>query len=144
MRYAAFLKDKTGLPLLVSGGKSDGDVVSEAELMAQVLQDSFAVSADWLETASRNTAENAGYCAEILQQHGVNKAFLISHAYHMKRAVYVFKKEGLQITPAPIVSGVQDLEVSSVPGFVPTYSRLNWSTIALHEYFGLLWYRIRY
>lgn len=144
LRYAILLKKKTGLPILVTGGGLEDNVISQAELMSNVSKEYFHEDVTWIETTSRNTAENAKYSVEILQKADIDKIYLVTHAFHMLRAVWIFEKVGLQVTPAPTVFDIHDVDISTFSGFIPTISNLNWSTIALHEYFGLLWYQIRY
>ncbi len=144
LRYAAALQRKTNLPILVSGGTVYGRRVSEADLMKNVLEEDFDTGVDWTETRSRNTAENAEYSARVLKEDGIDSIFLVTHAVHMRRSVRAFEQTGLEVTPAPTAYGYYKLNQPELPWFVPTLEALNGSHAALYEYFGLLWYRIRY
>ncbi|MBE0507944.1 MAG: YdcF family protein [Marinospirillum sp.] len=138
LNYAAYLHSISGLPLLVTGGRVHDEAESEAELMARLLQSSFGIHATWLEEQSRTTHENALFSAEILKQQGINEVVLISHAWHLARAVPIFEAQGLQVTPAP-------LQFSSPPThglirWIPRTYHLNKSTQALHEWLGRMVY----
>lgn len=99
--YAAQLAKASGKPLLLTGGVPDGGV-AEAVLMQQVLQRQVGVTARWLETASRTTAENASLSASILHPLGKRRIALVTNAWHMQRAEAVFAHTGFVVTPAPM------------------------------------------
>ena len=100
LRYAAVLARQSGKPVLVSGGSPEGGV-SEAVLMRQSLQRDFAVPVRWEEPRSHNTAENARFSAEILLAAGVRRIALVTHSWHMPRALRSFSQYGLEVIPAP-------------------------------------------
>ncbi|WP_293775628.1 YdcF family protein [uncultured Oxalicibacterium sp.] len=142
LRYAAKLQRATGLPLLVTGGSPEGAAESEAAIMARVLRDEFSVPVQWEEGASDNTAENARLTAQMLTQEGVRDVLLITDAMHMPRAVGVFARTGLRITPAPTAF------VSTAPAipadYIPRAAWLHQSSYAMHEWIGIFWYWLRH
>ncbi|WP_353259131.1 YdcF family protein [Prochlorothrix hollandica] len=77
-------------------------IASEAEDMATLLQ-GFGVpgSALVLEPQSLNTYQNALYTAEILRERQLNTILLVTSAIHMPRALAIFRKQGLTVSPAP-------------------------------------------
>jgi len=142
LRYAALLKRRLGLPLVVAGGAFNPDETPEAMLMARTLEDSLGVVPDLLETRSRNTAENALNTRKLLEARHV---LLVTHALHMRRAAQAFKVAGFEVTPAPMgYRAVFDAEDLSLFDFLPSAEALILSRNALHEYLGLGWYRLRY
>jgi len=144
IRYAALLAKQTDLPLLVSGGKVFKDSVSsEADIMAEVLNNEFNQAVRWKEQNSRNTAENAFYTQEILSQENITRIILVTHAFHMHRAVEQFQQQGLQVMPAPTVflSRTGSLNLLS---FLPSARALQISSLAIHEIMGRTWYKLRY
>lgn len=146
LRYGAYLHRQTGLPLLVSGGHVlDSKGASLAAVMAESLQHDFGITAVWLEDRSRTTAENAIYAEQLLQQKGVDTVLLVTHAYHMPRAVAIFEKSGLKVIPAPTMLAVKG--DGGAPRFMlwlPSATALQDSYIAMHELVGRFWYWIRY
>lgn len=66
------------------------------------LQRQVGVTARWLETASRTTAENASLSASILHPLGKRRIALVTNAWHMQRAEAVFAHTGFVVTPAPM------------------------------------------
>lgn len=140
IRYAATLQRETGLPLLVSGGQPDGAAVSEASIMARVLQEDFSAPVKWIEAASNNTAENAQYSFRILNAAGVRRILLVTDALHMQRAKLVFEQMGLEVIPAPtiFISTGRSTPADFLPG------SLHNTSYAMHEWLGLAWYGLRY
>lgn len=144
IRYAAKLARQQGLPILVSGGSVvDTEYLSEAVLMADVLEQEFKTPVAWLETQSRNTAENAQFSRHVLQSFAVNKIVLVTQAYHMPRAVSEFRKAGFVVLPAPTayIGGYSEWTIFD---FLPSATALTNSFLLAHENLGMLWYRIRY
>ena len=53
-----------------------------------------------IEQESRNTFENATFSKKLLtQKHLLPPYLLVTSAWHMRRAQYIFKKEGLDVIP---------------------------------------------
>lgn len=143
LHYAGLLHQQTALPVLVSGGYVHSQVLSEAAVMAQTLQNSFRVDTVWQEQQSENTAENALYSVELLNAQEVEKVFLVTHARHMPRAVMMFEAQGMAVTPAP--TGFTEAPDYRLPAtYLPSVYALAISYAALHEYLGIAWYRWRY
>jgi uncharacterized SAM-binding protein YcdF (DUF218 family) len=141
LRYGAYLQGKTGLPIMTTGGAWLHDSESEAALMARVLERDFKGIAKWRENRSRTTWENALYSKQLADQHGIKRALLVTHAWHMSRAVYSFQQAGLDVTPAPTIFTSIDLPCARFSHFVPSMNALHTSTYMLHELLGVLWYR---
>jgi uncharacterized SAM-binding protein YcdF (DUF218 family) len=139
LRYAAKLQRESGLPLLVTGGNPDGGKLSEAEAMSQVLTREFGVPVRWIEGASNNTRENAQLTAARLKADGIIRVVLVTHAWHMPRALRSFTEAGLSASPAP--TSFQS-EAATVLDFLP--SHYGAARCAIHEWLGLLWYRVRF
>lgn len=142
LRYGAKLQRETGLPLLVTGGKPDGGQVSEGEAMRRVLEAEFGVPVRWVEDRSDNTRENAAYSRELLKGSGVGTVYLVTHAWHMPRAKWIFEREGFKVVPAGIAfHGARPLTVLD---FLPGAGALGASALYLHEKIGLLWYGLKH
>lgn len=141
LRYGALLARKSKKPLLVTGGNPDGGERSEAEAMRDSLNRDFGVQVRWLESDSDNTLENARRSAELLLPAGVRKVALVTHAWHMPRAVAAFESAGLEVLPAP--TGYQSIGPVSALDFVPRAGAMQGSARALHEWIGQGWYALR-
>ncbi|SRR6266446_4586173 len=143
VRYGAYLARKTDLPILVSGGLGSSDENSLASLMTNVLWTDYGMRAKWLESRSINTAENAIFSAEILKHARVNRILLVTHAWHMKRAVAAFAANGMVVIPAPTVFYVGRRD-SLWAAITPGLATLRMSGYAIHEIVGSFWYELRY
>lgn len=139
LRYGAWLYRNTGRPVLVTGGAPEGGV-PEGRLMRDVLEQEFRVPVAWVEDRSINTRENARYSAEILRRAGIRRIYLVSHVWHLPRAIPEFERQGLDVVPAGTgYRGKSDLILFD---FVPDARALSTSYFAFHEWIGLLWYSL--
>jgi uncharacterized SAM-binding protein YcdF (DUF218 family) len=141
VRMAARLAQRTNLPILVSGGVVQSDRPPVAELMATTLERDFHLKPVWVESKSATTWENATLSASILQAQGITSVYVVTHAWHMRRALMAFAHTGLTVTAVP-VSKPGPFEVK-LGGFIPTVSTWQYSYYALHEWIGGLWYEFR-
>ena len=142
LRYGAKLHRETGLPILVTGGTPEGSPESEAALMARILRDDFAIEVKWQEGASDNTAQNAQYSAQQLGSAGVKRILLVTDAMHMARSVAIFSRHDLQVVQAP--TRFYSSEPLTPIDFVPQAHWIEVTAYAMHEWIGLVWYRLRH
>ena len=133
--------------ILVSGGEVPGlgkGTQTEAEAARTVLLEwGVPDTAILVEKQSKSTAENATRSRDLLAARGIKRALLVTSAAHMPRAVGVFRKAGLEVSPCPTDYLTGWAQPDLPFRILPDPSALNDSTIALHEYAGLLIYRIR-
>lgn len=141
LRYGAKLQRETGKPVLVTGGKPLGNSISEAQQMRLVLKQDFRVPVRWTEDESDNTLENARYSFRILQQAGIRKIYLVTHAWHMPRSAAVFRRAGFEVIEAPTAYTTRYR--TDLLTFLPRAESLRDSNIFIHEVIGLLWYRLK-
>ncbi len=143
IRYAAWLQHHTDLPIIPSGGNPGQREHSEAYLMQQVLQQEFGAKVPALEEESRTTWENAEKTGVLLQRLGIRKVFLVTHAWHMPRAMNAFRRTGIEPVAAPTgFAGVREPE-KGLEEWLPSANAFNKSYYALHEHLGGVWYRLR-
>jgi len=140
LRHGARLYRMTGLPILVSGGAPDRGGESEAAVMARALREDFHIPVRWLEDTSENTAQNAAHAATMLREAGIDRALLVTDAIHMPRAMQIFSKTGLTVMPA--ATEFRSRKPLSVADFIPSAGGLQTSHYALHEWIGMVWYRL--
>ena len=141
IRFAAKLYKITGKPILLTGGTPLGNIISEAALMKSVLEQEFGCPVKWVEDKSDNTLENARYSFRLLQQSGIKRIYLVTHAWHMPRSFQVFQSAGFEVIPAPTAYTTR--YKTDLMTFIPNADALLNSRIYLHEIIGILWYRLK-
>lgn len=140
LRRGARLHRRTGLPIMVTGGASPRHPVAMAELMRVALRRDFGVTAQWIETRSGNTNENAVFSTRLLREAGIQSAYIVTQAWHLPRALAAFDAAGLAAIPAAAsYHRPAPLEIKS---FLPSARALFRSYYAFHESLGLLWYEL--
>lgn len=142
LRYATRLHRATLLPILATGGMPGGGSVSESALMRKVASDELHTPVRWIEEASLTTWDNARLSAPILKKAGVKRILLVTDAAHMRRAVPLFQQQGLEVIPAGI--HFASTQINSPLNLLPNASGLRDSHYALHEWLGIVWYRLRH
>jgi len=122
---------------LVLSGAPCGAPVSEALVMEGFARRLGVPASDIiLEPCSRVTFEHTLYVKPLVK----GRPFaLVTSAFHMHRAVRLFRKAGLDPVPAPAGSLSLKLSRSQRCALVPGVPSLAASSAATHEYFGLLW-----
>ena len=103
--------------------------------------ESFGIARDrlQLDRASRNTEENARFSKTVAAPKSTERWLLVTSAYHMPRAVGIFRKIGFTVEPCPVdwkTRGWPDL--FTIPGSFP--GGLLFTDMAVHEWIGLLAY----
>ena len=91
--------------ILFSGGSGAlvYDEGSEAPFALRQLEDfGIAPSRIILEDRSRNTVENAVYSKQVANPQPGQRWLLVTSAYHLPRAVGVFRKFGFPVEPYPV------------------------------------------
>ena len=130
-----------------------GEVSSPASEMAELLV-MFGLSEEDLliQDRSVNTAEEAEEDAKILKAQGLSRIILVSSATHMRRAVPLFEKQGLEVIPAPTDYSFsnQDWENHLHVGWenlytfiVPSIGNMQSLQNALKEYLGYFVYQLK-
>ena len=161
--YASKLWHDGAAPLMLCSGSYiswrdgetivDGAVTSPASENAELAR-MLGVDADAIITQDRslNTAEEAEYNAEILKERGINRIILVTSAMHMRRAVALFEKQGLEVIPAPTDYSYSDEQweneititwANAYDFIVPSVGNIRSLENALKEYVGYFVYGLR-
>jgi uncharacterized SAM-binding protein YcdF (DUF218 family) len=139
LRYGVWLARQTGLPLAFSGGlgwaASESQTQTEAQVAQRVAWEDYKVDLRWLEDQSRDTVENAGHLEPLLKLDGIERIALVTHAWHMPRAMAAFAKTGLQATPSPM--GFMVPNEHRVLEWLPSGQGLAASRLLVREWLGL-------
>jgi uncharacterized SAM-binding protein YcdF (DUF218 family) len=144
LHYGIWLSRQTGAPLMFSGGIGHGSAVgaTEAEAAARIAERDYGRPLTWSEGESRDTRESAVRSVAMLKTAGISDIVLVTHGFHMRRAVRAFQLEA-QRAEAPMRIWAAPMGLAS-PGENPT---LRWLPSndgfrrvrsVLHELGGLL------
>jgi uncharacterized SAM-binding protein YcdF (DUF218 family) len=123
--------------LEVSGGDALHTGASEAAVYANLLMRMGVPASDLLlEPRSMNTWQNARFSAPLLRRYGAQRVVLVSSATHLRRASLYFRHFGTRTTP------VRGDWLQAGTGWWPRSRNFATTDLALHEYAGLLRYRV--
>lgn len=140
LRYGVHLARATGLPILATGGSPSGGII-EALALREAAERDFKMPVRWVETDSQTTFDNAFNSKKILEAAGISRIYLVTHAWHMPRALLAFRRAGFDVIPAPTAfTTFNDIDLLD---FLPRARPLLRSYYALHEMIGIAWYRLR-
>ncbi|QDZ39702.1 YdcF family protein [Euhalothece natronophila Z-M001] len=153
--YAAHLYKQGKAPLIIAtGGRISwlGNDTPEATNMKQLLVEiGVPASAVIEEPQALNTHDNAVYTQEILEEKGIKQCLLVTSASHMPRSVLTFKKQEIDIIPAPTDFSItrqhwqqlQSTPQATLLNSLPDADHLEQSTRVLKEYLGIFVYWLR-
>ena len=112
LRHGIWLGRQSGLPLAFTGGvgwsADSGTDASESAAAARVAQQDYGITLRWLESASRDTGENASLLSPLLRRDGITRIALVTSAWHMPRAAAAFERAGLTVIAAPSAYVLRD------------------------------------
>ena len=132
--------------IVVTGGNLpwQSAVAPEAEFIGDLLVELGAPrSALVLETASRNTYENAVNTAAIMGENGWRSGLLVTSAAHMPRALATFAKAEIEVTPASADIRVRLPLYDGLLDFLPDAEALSRTTACMKEWIGFRVYKYR-
>lgn len=146
MVTAARLQRRLGVPIIISGGATSPTDTPVALLTERFLIDLGIPPQRILpEIRSRDTYENAIYSKAICDQYGFTRPLVVTSGFHIKRAVFCFEKAGLAVTPYPCaLTTWKDMVFDWRQHLLPNIGNLSATAAALHEWIGLIYYRIVY
>lgn len=142
------LPSETIHTLVLSGGTADiyQQKPKESVIVAEFLQKLHLpdVGKIWVEDQSRNTYENATFCAKILNpEKTACKIILVTSAYHMPRAKACFEAMGFDVFPY----STDPLTPASKPRWheelLPSLQSFRAWEILFKEWTGLLAYHLK-
>jgi uncharacterized SAM-binding protein YcdF (DUF218 family) len=144
LRYALWLGRETGAPVAFSGGTGYGQPpgAPEAEIASRIASKEFGRPLKWTEDQSRDTRENAKYTIALLRAAGITRLVLVTHGYHMPRALRAFRQAAsaggapIEVVPAPM--GLAGAETRQVLRWMPSNEGFVLTRNVLHEAVGLL------
>jgi uncharacterized SAM-binding protein YcdF (DUF218 family) len=132
--------------ILITGGS--GHLVSKKDAEANQLKEVFLYcgipNADIvLENKSRNTHENALFTKQKIDSIGIKeKSLLITSAFHMRRSLGCFEKEGVNVDEFPVDYYTHDRKYSPDALIIPSEKAMYKWSILIHEVLGYVMYKL--
>lgn len=134
-------EENPGSKLLLSGGGmsascTDASTMADLALALHIPKEDII-----LEDKSLDTEDEARFIAPMI---GGGKSLLVTSASHMPRAMALFERQGIHPIPAPTDHRVSCVKEKLMPSFFfPSSTDLDKATIAVYEYLGITWLKIR-
>ena len=128
--------------IVISGG--NGSLIASGEgdaVTAERLLGALGIEKDrlLLESASRNTVENANFTASLLGKRAGERWILVTSAFHMPRSMALFRKAGVNVVAWPVDYRTPGPRGLSLAGRAPITS-MDELTLAIREWVGLIAY----
>ncbi len=117
------------------------DSVPVANIMGTVAQE-LGVAGDAM-VLERQSQDTEGQAQLIRPMVGDDRFILVTSAAHMPRSVALFRKVGLNPIAAPTDYNSYGSESLRPSSFYPSSTKLRKAELAMHEYMGLAWAKIR-
>jgi len=95
----AYVQTRHDIPIIVTGGLGQGQMVTEAEAMAQYLI-TRGIDEDriWKEDASTNSHENINFAKSVMLEYGMDvenaRVAIVTNEFHLFRAKIIAEKAG--------------------------------------------------
>jgi uncharacterized SAM-binding protein YcdF (DUF218 family) len=141
-QYAAWLRRNwRTVPVFASGGINADGVVLSGVMRGVLEEEGVPAAAVIEETGSTSTYTNAIRTAVLLRKGGIRRIALVTEAFHMLRSELCFRKQGIEVVPAPCTFRGKVFE-PRFKDLLPGTKGMQWNGDVLHEWVGLVWYRI--
>lgn len=144
LHYGLWLARQVPAPMLIAGGAgwSQPDGPAASAVLARVATRDLGRTARWIETESHDTRGMARFSLQQLQKDGVAQVVLVTHGWHMRRALRALSDEAanvampLKLVPAPM-GLVADRLLSPLQRWAPSMEGHQRVRQALREWIAL-------
>jgi uncharacterized SAM-binding protein YcdF (DUF218 family) len=129
-------------PLLIVAGAasqqrgqvSQGEILRDAAMARGLRREQVLITGE-----ISTTAEEAQAVGALCRDGGVHSIILVTSAWHMPRAMRLFRRTGLSVVAFSTDQRVHPNARLTLARFLPRARTLANSDAAIHEYWGLLW-----
>lgn len=136
---APYLIFTGGLMPWQPGRRPEGEVLAEWAIARGVPREDILLTGNVVNTAGEAHAVAALLAQEI---RGDRTVLLVTSAFHMRRAVLLFEKAGLEAIPYPVDFRVQEGNIFTIIDLFPSGAGLAYTELALREIYGYWFYRL--
>lgn len=131
---AADLCIKTKLPVILTGGQNFVGIGNESQAAKkQFMRLNIPADKIIIEDKSKTTIENAKNIASILKRYNFRKPVLVTSAFHMWRAMEVFKNQNIECIPYPVGYMMNMKTTINMGKFIPSTGGLSLTMTAMRE-----------
>jgi uncharacterized SAM-binding protein YcdF (DUF218 family) len=120
------------------------NIKPEGQVLAKFAEDFGVPSSQIIVTSDvQNTRDEAKAVREILIKNNTNKIILVTSAFHMPRAVNLFRKEGIEVQVFPVdykSAGIGDITPMD---FLPSADAFYMFHFSLRELIGRVYYSFK-
>jgi uncharacterized SAM-binding protein YcdF (DUF218 family) len=123
---------------IITSGRSIVKKISEAkETQIRLVECGITKDDILMNEKAKDTQEEVEDLKKLI---GDTPFILVTSAYHLPRAMLMFKSNGLKPIPSPT-----DFQIASSDSFlsIPSPNQLNKTQMAWHEYIGIAWYILK-
>ncbi len=116
--------------------KTEGEVLKKKSIEFGIDENDLLITKN-----VENTYEEADAISNLINVK--SKIILVTSAFHMERAKFLFEKKGLIVFPYPVDFKSNNNKIT-ILDFIPSASSLSMSSFAFREMLGRMYYRIKY
>ena len=138
------LKAKKGKKIIYTGGflpwekkkNNEGELLKKISIKFGVDENDIMIT-----EKVENTYDEANAISNIIKKE--SKIILVTSAFHMKRAKFLFEKKGFKVFPYPVDFKLRNNKIT-IMDFIPSAGSLSTSSFAIRELLGRIYYRIKF
>ena len=134
-------------PLLIfTGGRipwSNRQVTEGEDLRTAAVARGVPAEAILVTEEVGSTADEARAVRAIAASRGLTRIILVTTAWHMPRAEFLFRRAGVPVVPFPVDYNTRYGEPATLLDFLPQAGGIGNTEIALRESYGLVYYHLR-
>ena len=137
------LKSGKGPLLIFTGGRlpwGNQQLTEGQELQREAVMRGIPASSILVTEEVGNTADEAKAVHKIAEERKLHRIILVTTAYHMPRAEYLFRTRGVPVIPFPADYYTRYNEPITLLDFLPQAGALGNTEVTLRESYGRLYY----
>ena len=138
------LNANKGKKIIYTGGlipwekkkETEGELLKKKSLEFGVYENDILIT-----KKVKNTYEEANAIFHLIDNK--SKIILVTSAFHMKRAEFLFKKHALNVFPYPVDFKSKNNKIT-ILDFIPSAGSLSRSSFVIREILGRMYYRVKF